>query len=114
MITLRELGQGVLAGQLLISGEVRAADVREAGYVDKKTGLAASTLLITYFLERFSSWGYEIVKVTRRAPDGVADPASVPLLAQKGRTYAFEILSFERKPGLRPNLVYIQTTPRTV
>ena len=99
MITLAELARKAVAGEILLVGELRAADVREAGFVDRNSGLAMKSVLVTYFVERSGSRGYEIVKITRRAPDGVVDPTKVPITATKGKTYAFPVESLERKPG---------------
>ena len=98
-MTLEELGRRVRGGKFVLVGELRAADVREAGFVDTKTGQAMKSLIITYFMERQGTRGYEIVRITRRAPDGVVDPAQVPITTTKGKTYVFEIESLERKPG---------------
>jgi hypothetical protein len=56
-------------------------------------------LLITYFIERLGGHGYETVRITRPTPDGVVDASQVPITTMKGRIYAFEVESIERKPG---------------
>lgn len=99
MITDRELAIRVRAGQLIMVGEVRGVDVSAVGFVDKKSGLAEMTILVSYFMERLGDRGYEIVKITHRGPEGITDPALVPITVQKGRTYAFAIESLERKPA---------------
>jgi hypothetical protein len=98
-VTVEELGKRVLAGHFVLAGEVRAADVKEAGFVDRKTGLAATTLVITYFVELVRRGGFEMAKITRRVPSAVADPALLAAAVVRGRRYAFEVESVERKPG---------------
>ena len=98
-MTPLELAEMVLAGRFIIAGEVRGATAKPSGYVDKKTGLSLTTILCTYFVERNCSRGFEFVKISKRAPQGVTDPTQVSLGVVKGKTYAFEVENIERKPG---------------
>ena len=97
-MTLLELGRRVYSGAFIIAGELRGCDVQEAGFVDKKTGIAEKTLLLTYFIECTGVGSYEFVKVTRRFPLG-EDAEKLRQSVQKGAVYAFNIVGFERKPG---------------
>ena len=66
----------VCFGHLMLVGEVRAADVRESGYVDHKTGLKMTGWVVTYFIELMRERGFEVAKITRRLPPETPDPAS--------------------------------------
>jgi hypothetical protein len=81
----------------MLVGEVRAADVREAGLVDKNTGLKSTVWLITYFVELMRDHDFKFAKITRRVPAESHDPAAAPVGAEKGKCYAFEIESCEKK-----------------
>jgi len=98
-MTPEELLRRMLLGHFILVGEVRAADVGETGFVDTKTGLSAKILRITYFVELPHNGAYEIAKIIRFAPRGVTDPAQVPVGVEKGRRYAFDLDSIERKHG---------------
>lgn len=98
-MTREELADRVCAGWFLVAGQVLAASVDRTGYVDRKTGLAAQSILITYFVESRAGRGADLLKITKRAPADAADPASVSPGVEKGRVYAFAIEAFERKPG---------------
>lgn len=52
------------------------------------------------FVERSSSQGFEIAQVTKRVPEGTKDCNGEPLATLKGRIFAFEVESVERKPGI--------------
>ena len=95
----RELLQLICHGHVMIVGEVRAADVREAGLVDTKTGLKSTVWLITYFVELMRNTDFAVAKITRRVPAESPDPAAAPLNVEKGKCYAFEIESHEKKHG---------------
>ena len=83
----------------MLVGEVRAADARERGLVDNKTGKKATTWIITYFVELRRDQGCNVAKITRLVPAECPDPATAPIGAVKGKCYAFEIESCERKHG---------------
>lgn len=94
-----ELLHRVCLGHLLLVGEVMAADVREVGLIDTKTGLRATAWLITYFVGLTRVHEFKVAKITRRLPVESPDPASAPTGVEKGKCYAFEIESAERKHG---------------
>ena len=116
-----ELLRRVCFGHLMIVGEVRAADVRESGYVDNKTGLKMTGWVVTYFIELMRERGFEVAKITRRLPPETPDSASAPVGVIKGRCYAFEIESVEKKHGfllgrmgkLEPELIEEESVART-
>ena len=47
----KELLWKVCTGHVMLVGELRDADVKQSGQVDKKSGLAMTTWLINYFVE---------------------------------------------------------------
>ena len=66
-MTLLELAERVYGGAFIIAGELRGCDVQESGYVDKKTGIAEKTPLLTYFIECTGTLGpFSLTKVTGR------------------------------------------------
>jgi len=95
----QELLRRVCVGHLLLVGEVRAADVRESGLVDTKTGLKAAIWLITYFVELDRESHLKMAKILRRVPLDSTDPAGAPVGVEKGKFYVFEIESMEKKQG---------------
>lgn len=141
-MTREELAERVCAGWFLVAGQVLAASVDRAGYVDRRTGLAAQSIVITYFVESRVGRGADLLKITKRAPADASEPTSVSPGVEKGRVYAFPIEALERKPGFvlarmgcammpepvevgesplgapqgapaaAPNLVHSQTTPQ--
>jgi hypothetical protein len=90
----------ILGGGFFLVGEYRGgrADVR--GFVDRKTGLAATSLIVSYVVECALSGAFDLVKINRRAPEGVTDPAQVSINLEKGHRYAFEIETLSRERGL--------------
>lgn len=98
-MTAHEILRRVCFGHLLIVGELRAADIREAGQVDTKTGLRATVWLITYFVELMREREFKVAKITRRVPPEVAHPETASVGAEKGKCYVFEIESAEVKHG---------------
>ena len=91
----------IRSGRFLLVGNLRACDVQESGFVDKKTGLAEKTLLITYFIECQPVQGYEMVRVTRRLPLGEdAHVEALKAAVKRGALYAFHVLSLEKKVGI--------------
>jgi hypothetical protein len=95
-----ELLNRVLSGGIILVGEFRGgrADVR--GFVDRKTGLASTSLIVSYVVECATSGAFDLVKINRRAPQGVTDPAQVPINLEKGQRYAFEIETLSKERGL--------------
>ncbi len=87
----------VRLGHLVLVGEVRGADVREAGYVDKKTGLKVGTWVLTCFVELTRENAFKMAKITRHFPRDSATPAPPAVDVEKGRAYAFEIESVKRE-----------------
>ena len=98
MITLHDVLRRVCSGYLVLVGEVRAVTAKEQGLVDPKSGLKATAVVITYFVELMRE-SFEMVKITRWIGEPGCDLAQVPLGAEKGKCYAFEIQSVEWKPG---------------
>ena len=95
-----ELLERVLGGRFVLVGEFRGgrADVR--GYVDRKSGLASSQVIITYVVESALAGAFSVIKVFRKAPAGVSAPEQVTMALEKGRRYAFEIESLNKERGL--------------
>ena len=96
----KELLGKVCTGHVMLVGELRAADVKESGQVDKKSGLAMTTWLINYFVELPRADGLRFTKITKRMPRDVHEPAVFPVAVEKGRCYAFEIDLLEWKNGI--------------
>ena len=99
-MNLRELITKVLNGYGVLVGEVRAADVRDTGRVDKNSGLATPVWLINYFVELLRPGDFRHAKITRRVPRDVQAPAEYPTGVEKGRCYAFEVDQYEWKNGI--------------
>ena len=87
----RELLQKVCTGHVMLVGEVRSAEIKESGVVDRKSGLKSAVWLFTYFVELPRENGFLVAKITRRVPREVADPLSCPPGAERGKCYAFEV-----------------------
>ena len=96
----KELLWKICTGHVMLVGELRAADVKESGQVDKKSGLAVTTWMINYFVELPRGDGLRRAKITRRMPRDVQDPAAFPIGVEKGRCYAFELDLVEWKNGI--------------
>ena len=100
-MTTGELGQRVLAGAFIIAGELRGCELDEAGYVDRKTGIAEKTLMLTYFVECSGTSGFEFTKITRRFRSGDGDPEKLKASVRVGQRYAFNIEAFKKERGFR-------------
>lgn len=96
----RELLIKVLHGHLMLVCEVRGADVRNSGRVDKNSGLAMPVWLINYFVELPRGGNFQFAKITRRVPHDAQSPAEYPTGVEKGRCYAFEVEMTEWKNGI--------------
>ena len=96
----KELLRKACTGHVMLVGELRAADVKESGQLDKKSGLAMTTWMINYFVELPRGDVLRVAKITRRMPRDVQDPAVFPVGVEKGRCYAFEIDLLEWKNGI--------------
>ena len=96
----KELLWKVCTGHVMLVGELRAADVKESGQVDKKSGLAMTTWLINYFVELPRGDGFRSAKITKRVPRDVNDPAQYATGVEKGRCYAFDVDLIEWKNGI--------------
>lgn len=94
-----ELLRKVCTGHLMIVGEVRSAEIKESGVVDKNSGLRVSVWLLVYFVELPREHEFLVAKITRRVPRDVADPTAYPTGAERGKCYAFEVECVERKHG---------------
>lgn len=90
----------VLGGHFVLVGEFRGGRVNVRGFVDRKTGLASTSLIVSYVVECATSGTFDLVKINRRAPEGVTDPAQVAIDLEKGQRYAFEIETLSRDRGL--------------
>ena len=95
----RELLIKVLRGHQMLVGEVRAADVRQMGITDVKSGKASSFWVITYFVELIREADFVMAKIKRWIPATVENPASTPTGVDKGKCYAFEVTKTEPKNG---------------
>jgi hypothetical protein len=94
MITVKDVLRRVCAGYLGLVGEAPAVTANEVGRVDPKSGLKSMAVMITYFVELMRD-GFELVKITRWIGEPGCELAQVPLGAEKGKCYAFQIESVE-------------------
>ena len=94
-----DLLRKVCSGHVMLVGEVRSAEIKESGVVDKNSGLKVSVWLLVYFVELPRENGFLIAKITRRVPRDAADPLSYPAGAERGKCYAFEVECVEWKHG---------------
>ncbi|MBA3833593.1 MAG: hypothetical protein H0X34_17210 [Chthoniobacterales bacterium] len=90
----------VLAGRFVLVGEYRGGRAELRGFVDRKTGLAASSVIVSYVVECAISGDFDMVKVSRKAPEAVTLPEQVEITLTKGKRYAFEIESLSKERGL--------------
>jgi hypothetical protein len=95
-----ELLKLVLDGRCLLVGEFRGGRVEKRGYVDRKTGLAAPSVIVTYLVECNVTGGFDMVKVSQRAPAAVTLPEQVEIGLTKGKRYVFEIESLSKERGV--------------
>jgi hypothetical protein len=95
-----DLLKRVLGGRFVLVGEFRGGRADLRGFVDRKTGMAASSVIVSYVIECAISGSFGLVKVNRRGPEGVTDPAQVFIALEKGRRYAFEIETLSKERGL--------------
>ncbi len=94
-----ELLRKICTGHVMIVGEVRSAEIKESGVVDKNSGLRVSVWPLVYFVELNRDHEFLVAKITRRVPRDVADPTVYPVGAERGKCYAFEVECVERKHG---------------
>lgn len=100
-MTVSELGQRVIDGYLIVAGELRACRAEQSGWVDKTSGLADSSLRITYVVECQRARGIENVKISRFYPAPHPEPEAIINQVRKGLRYAFECMTVKRdKAGL--------------
>lgn len=100
-MTLSELGQRVMDGHLIVAGELRACRAEQGGWVDKTSGIAASSLRVTYVVECQRVSGFENVKISRFFPAPHPEPDFITGQVRKGLRYAFECTTVKRdKAGL--------------
>ena len=95
-----EVFKRVMAGELLLVGEYRGGQAVRSDYVDKKSGLRNSRLLVVYAVQCSLGGCFPVVKVSGNAPEGATQPEQVTIPLQKGKRYAFSIQSVSKDRDL--------------
>lgn len=89
MKTHAQLVKDVLAGRLMLVGELRNARVNKSAGVDRNSGDVIDRYEIVYAVETGAGFGQ--VMIFRNAPAGVTDETDVMANLTKGGRYAFEL-----------------------
>lgn len=95
---MEKLIEAIKQGRIFLMGEFRGARVEVIRYVDKKTGQATAFTSTTYLVERVGV--AESVMISQQVGDGPIDPTTIKVMAQKGKTYAFELSGLEKVRGV--------------
>lgn len=95
---MEKLLEAIKQGRVFLIGEFRGSRVENIRYVDKKTGQANAFTSMTYLVER--NGGAESVMISQQIGDGVVEASTVKAIAQKGKTYAFELSGLEKVRGV--------------
>jgi hypothetical protein len=98
-MTTKELLKEVLLGRLLIVGEYRGSRAEEAGYVDKKTGEAISYVRAIHLVECACRGNLDRAMIYERLPEVIEKPEEAVFHYQKGRRYAFFLVSLKWDKG---------------
>lgn len=95
-----ELFQRIMSGELFLVGEYRGGQAVANSYVDKKTGLAITRILVSYIVECSLGGCFDFVKISANAPDGAKTAEEVVIPLQRGQRYAFPVQSVSRERDL--------------
>lgn len=100
-----QLLEAVLDGQLWIVAEYRASYVGRRDFVDKTDGKAKGKVTVRHLIEVAGSAGVDSVTLFQSVPLTVTDPADVKIPWEKGKRYAFPLLSLQREKGKASGLL---------
>lgn len=92
-----ELFRRIMAGELLVVGEYRGGKALASSFVDRKTGAAITRVFLHYVVECNIAGCMPVMKVIAPVPADVTDPEAVTITLQKGKRYAFPIVSLSRE-----------------
>jgi hypothetical protein len=98
-MTTEVLLRRFLGGHLLFVGEFRGGRADQQRFVDKKSGLASSRVIITYVVECAIGGAFNLMKICQRAPEAVTEAEQVAITLQRGRRYIFELEAFKNERG---------------
>ena len=89
----------VLEGGFYLVGEYRASYVGTRDFVDKTDGKAKGKVVCNHLIEIANPSGVESVKLFQGVPLTTTDPSQVHVTWEKGKRYAFPLLSLSREKG---------------
>ena len=89
----------ILKGELYIVGEYRGSHVGRREFVDKRDGRSKGKVTCQHLIEVTGRNGIHPVKLFQPIPLTINNPDEVKILFQKGKRYAFPLLSLDRDKG---------------
>lgn len=101
----KQLLEAVLDGQFYLVAEYRAGIATKRDFVDKVTGKAKEKVSVRHLIEVSGSSGIDSVTLFQGVPETVTDPAAVKMEWQKGKRYAFPLVSIGREKGKTSGLL---------
>ena len=101
----KQLLDAILDGQLYLVAEFRAGLASKREFVDKVTGKAKEKVSVRHLIEVSGSSGIDSVTLFQGVPETVTDPASVKMEWQKGKRYAFPLVTLGREKGKTSGLL---------
>lgn len=94
-----KLLQLILKGEVYLVGEYRGSHVGRRDFVDKTDGKSKGKVVCHHLIEIAGRNGIHPVKLYQGVPLSVSNPEEVKISWEKGKRYAFPILSLEREKG---------------
>lgn len=103
--TEKQLLERVLDGELYVVAEYRASHVGKREFVDKVDGKAKGKVTVRHLIEISGAAGVDSVTVFQSVPEAISDPAAVKIPWEKGKRYAFPMVTLGREKGKTSGLL---------
>lgn len=103
--TEKQLLDRLLDGELYIVAEYRASHVGKREFVDKDDGKAKGKVTARHLIEISGANGLDSITLFQSVPLTVTDPSSVKIPWEKGKRYAFPLVTLAREKGKTSGLL---------
>lgn len=100
-----QLQAAILDGQLYLVAEYRGGLASKREFVDKETGKAKGKVSVRHIIEVAGSLAIESVTLFQGVPESVTDPAAIKMEWEKGKRYAFPLVTLGREKGKASGLL---------
>jgi hypothetical protein len=101
----KQLLDRILDGELYVVAEYRASHVGKREFVDKVDGKAKGKVTARHLVEISGARGLDAVTLFQSITETITDPSTVKIPWEKGKRYAFPLVTLGREKGKTSGLL---------